>query len=100
MILLDTHAWLWWVWELAMLVETGRLRLDRDVAKWVRDALSRPTIRIVDLTPEIAVPAARLAGFHGDPADRLIAATALALNCVLVTKDRKLRAYRPLRTVW
>lgn len=127
MIVLDTHAWFWWAveslklsapasaalaredeigvspvscWELAMLVEKGRLRLDRDVAKWIRDALSNPAIRVVELTPEIAVAAARLPRFHGDPADRMIAATALALDCAVVTKDSKLRAYPPLRTIW
>jgi len=126
-IVLDTHAWVWWVvgspklsargaralaaedeigvcpvsyWEMAMLVEKGRLRLDRDVTKWVHDALARPAIRIVELTPEIAVAAARLPEFHGDPADRMIAATALALDCGVVMKDKKLRAYAPLRTVW
>ena len=87
-------------WELAMLVEKGRLRLDRDVGTWIRDALSKPTIRVVELTPEIAVTAARLPRFHGDPADRMIAATALTIDCGVVTKDRKLRAYQPLRTIW
>ena len=127
MIVVDTHAWFWWViespnlsapaaaalaagdevgvspvscWELETLVEKGRLRLDRDVGTWIRDALSKPTIRVVELTPEIAVTAARLPRFHGDPADRMIAATAQAMDCGVVTKDRKLRAYQPLRSIW
>jgi PIN domain nuclease of toxin-antitoxin system len=128
MMVLDTHAWIWWVasqsklskraraavaaeaelgvcvvscWEVAMLVEKGRIGFDRDVERWVHEALNRPRVVALDLTAEIAVAAARLAGgFHGDPVDRMITATALRLDCAVVTKDRKLRAYAPLRTVW
>lgn len=127
MILLDTHAWIWWVigspklsakaaaalaaedeaavspvscWEVAMLVEAGRLRRDRDVAEWVRAALARPEVCAAELTPAIAVAAARLPGLHGDPADRMIVATALELDCAVVTRDGRLRRYEPLRTIW
>lgn len=128
MIVLDTHAWIWWTasspdlsarartairreteigvcaiscWEVAMLVEKKRLGFDRDVLQWMRDALSQPAITLLELTPEIAVGAARLGrDFHGDPADRIIAATALNSHAPLVTKDGKLRAYAPLRTIW
>ena len=128
MILLDTHAWIWWAtaspslsknaraaisadnergvlvvscWEVAMLVEKGRIEFDRDASKWVRDALAVPGIVLLDLTPETAVAAARLGpGFRGDPIDRMIAATALALGCPVATKDRRLRDYEPLRTIW
>ena len=130
MIVLDTHAWIWWVadparlsivakkaiekervrgvcaisvWELAVLIQRGRLVLDRDVADWVREALALPGVELLPLTPEIAIeaggPALDLHG-HGDPADRMIAATALAHRARLVTKDERLRAVQALDTVW
>ena len=128
MIVLDTHAWIWWAaklpdlsprarraieeepargvaaiscWEVAMLVRKGRLTLDRDVGAWVETALRLPGVELLDLSPSIAVGAALLdEPFHGDPADRMIAATALQVGAPVITKDRKLRDYKPLRTVW
>lgn len=56
---------------------------------------------IVPLTNAIAVEAVRLPDFpHVDPADRIIAATALSLGAELVSKDEKLRGYPALRTIW
>lgn len=128
MIVLDTHAWIWLVtksprlsdrarkrceeasvllvpaisvWELAMLVAKGRLALDRDVELWIHQALDPPKIRLEPLTTPIAVRSTRLPGeVPADPADRLIAATALEHGAPLVTRDERLQAYRPLRTVW
>jgi PIN domain nuclease of toxin-antitoxin system len=51
------------------------------------------------LTPEIAVASVSL-DMHPDPADRFIAATALAGGATLVTKDAKLRKVAALRTIW
>jgi len=127
-ILLDTHAWVWWVaeparlskraaaavrsadalgisaiscWEVAMLVAHKRLRLDRDVLVWVQQALSLPRIVLLPITPEIAVASTRLPGrHHGDPADRILTATARETGVALVTRDRGLRAYREMRTIW
>jgi len=95
MIVLDTHAWIWWagkssrlskrarkacqsademavsaisLWETAMLVAKERLGFDRDVELWIRQALALPSIRLEPLTPAIAVRSTRLPGtFHGDP---------------------------------
>ncbi len=128
MIVLDTHAWVWLttgstkltkkaasacgkadvmlvpaisVWEVAMLVSKGRLGLDRDVEIWVNQALSLQGIRMEPLLPSISVRATRLPGtFHGDPADRIIAATALEHGVPLITKDRRLLDYPHLSTVW
>lgn len=83
-----------------MLVTKGRLRLDRDVLTWVRQAVNLPKLSVVPLLPEISVSAATLSNFAGDPADRVIAATAIYLQGVLVTKDSRLRRYRELRTLW
>jgi PIN domain nuclease of toxin-antitoxin system len=102
-VLLDTHALLWWqagsgrlsrralaairgatcqispitCWEVATLVTKGRIALDRPVARWVADLVATE-VEVVDLTPSIAAAAGSLVDFHGDPADRLIYATAAA----------------------
>jgi len=115
-VLLDTHAWVWLiegapqmeafrvaegeqrvaaisVWEVAMLVEKGRLALSPNPEKWVLDAL-KPPVRLVPLDPEISLLSCRLPGtMHGDPADRLIVATALWLQAPLATADRAILAY-------
>lgn len=120
MIVLDTHALIWWIedsgrlsqraaaaiekqrpalvspvsfWELAVLVERGRISLDRDVARWCRDLLASATAAVAGLTPSAAISAARLPNFHGDPADRFIYATARELGAPLVSKDGRIREY-------
>jgi len=127
-IILDTHAWIWWVsdpgklgkkaarairsaralgvaaiscWEVATLVEKGRVRLDRSPLDWIEAALALPRIELFPLTPAVAVRAAQLGPvFPGDPADRMIAATALVQSASLVTKDERLQAVTILPTVW
>jgi PIN domain nuclease of toxin-antitoxin system len=81
-------------WEIAMLVAKGRLTLTRDVQEWVDEALNQPGIRLAPLDPVIAVASTRLPGIiHGDPADRLIVATARHIGARLATVDERLRAY-------
>ena len=129
MILLDTHAWVWWVhgdarlseeqrkmldartvegigvsiiscWEVAKLVEYGRLKLPQDVAKWLEVALSYPGVRLLDLTPAMVVESTRLPQpFHKDPADQMIVATARIHDCPLVAGDDKILNYVHVRTV-
>lgn len=82
------------VWELGMLVAKGRLTLDRDVGEWVQAALSLPGMGLIALEPEIAVAASRLPGeMHGDPADRLIVASARHIGAVLITDDKLILDY-------
>lgn len=82
------------VWEVGMLEAKGRLRLSQGCLDWVRAALSAPGIRLLALTPEIAIESSRLPGqLQGDSADRILAATARILNATLVTQDRKLLEY-------
>jgi len=126
-ILLDTHIWVWWVhddtrlpdsyrvylranelqglgvsiiscWEIAKLVEYGRLVLPHPVAEWLDQALAYPGIHLLDLTPRIVVESTQLPGtFHRDPADQLIVATARVYNLPLVTLDDRIRAYSHVR---
>ncbi|MHB8976982.1 MAG: type II toxin-antitoxin system VapC family toxin [Trichloromonadaceae bacterium] len=131
MIVLDTHTLLWWVndpstlsmpakkaidaavesksvyvscisaWEIALLVERGRLRLALDVRDWICRCEALPFLTFVPLDNAIAVESVRLPDFpHADPADRIIAATALSLGAVLVTKDDKLQSYPHVKTIW
>lgn len=77
-----------------MLVSKGRLFLDRDVGEWVETALSLPGIRLVPISPQVAVASTRLPGtINSDPADRMIAATARHLGSTLITADQLLLDY-------
>ena len=81
-------------WEIGMLVAKGRLVLARDVQNWIDDVLALPGLRLAPLLPTLAVASSRLPGdMHGDPADRIIVATARHLGAVLVTADRALLQY-------
>lgn len=129
MIVLDTHVWLWWAsepgrlskrarsaieaangigictvsaWEVTMLVLRNRIKLNRDVAIWVRQALAQTSVEALSLTTEIAVAAALVEreGLRGDPVDRMIYATARTHGVPLVTRDEALRRFDPARTVW
>ena len=129
MIVLDTHIWMWWVhddkkltrlqieviqenedniigisaiscWEIAKLIELKRLEIPCDISGWFEQALSYPGIRILELTPEIAIESTQLPGkFHRDPADQIIVATARIYNCRLVTSDNKILRYSHVETV-
>lgn len=131
MIVLDTHVWVWWVsgaetlppkvrtrlkaaqrdrtirissisvWEVAQLVERGRLELTMDAADWVAKSESLPFLEFVPVDNRIAIRSTCLPGrFHSDPADRMIVATALSLGATLITKDNKLRRYAHVETLW
>ena len=130
MIVLDTHAWLWWLgdpgrlgkaaaaaigraviedavhistvstWEVALLIARGRLELDRTAEELVRSTEALPFAHFVDLDARIATRSVRLDLPHPDPADRFIAATADLLGCPLVTADRRLLDAKWLSTVW
>lgn len=82
------------VWEIAMLVAKGRLALDREVGDWIAAALSLPGLRLAPLDPRVAVDATRLPGeIHGDPADRMIVATARQRTATLITDDQLVLQY-------
>jgi PIN domain nuclease of toxin-antitoxin system len=119
--LLDTHALLWWVsapkrlstaqrravskasdagqlwvseitfWEIASLVERGRVRLGLSIDDWLERAAAEPLVRRCGISPAIANELARLAvTLDWDPADRIIVATARVLGAILVTCDSRI----------
>jgi PIN domain nuclease of toxin-antitoxin system len=88
------------VWELAMLEQRGRIALPMNVRTWVDQALSKPGISVAPLTSEIAIESVNLPGeLHGDPADRMLVATARMLGATLLTKDARLIRYSQQRHV-
>jgi PIN domain nuclease of toxin-antitoxin system len=74
-------------WEVAMLVAKGRLRLAGDLGAWRRSLLGEG-LRELPVDGAIGIAAVALEAFHGDPADRLIVASAIAAGATLVTADR------------
>jgi PIN domain nuclease of toxin-antitoxin system len=84
-----------------MLVGRGRIRLDREIAAWVRHALVDRRLRVIPPDADVALAAALLGDdFPGDPADRLIYATARQAGCRLVTRDERIARFDAPRTVW
>lgn len=128
MIVLDTHAFLWWrdesprlsaaaltaieradrigvptacCLEIATLERRGRITLAGGATKWIRAALADPRVEEIPLTAEIAVAAGGLPDtFPGDPVDRVIYATSRATGSSLVTHDRRITDHDPRRVVW
>jgi len=119
MILLDTHALVWLsegnsklgkeslilidkalkenelfvsaisFWEVAMLIEKGRLTMDSSVSEW-RSNLMKHGLQEIPLKGDAAIESAQLIDFHGDPADRMIVATAIKSTMNLCTADQKI----------
>lgn len=82
------------IWEIAMLESKGRLTLTADCESWVRDAFDAPGVKLAELTPHIAISSTRLPGiFHGDPADRMLMATARESDAILLTADEAILQY-------
>ena len=129
MILLDTHIWVWWIdenqqlderqrrvihdnlhtglavrviscWEVAKLVEYGRLEFACPVEEWMAQAVTCPGIQLLELTPRLAIESTRLPGnFHRDPADQLIVATSRVYAMPLLTMDGRILQYPYVRTL-
>lgn len=82
------------LWEVAMLESKGRIVFSKECHTWLNEASSIPGLNIVQITTDIAFNSSRLPlGFHGDPADRIIVATARSINATLLTKDSKILDY-------
>jgi PIN domain nuclease of toxin-antitoxin system len=80
-------------WEIALLAVKRRLRTRQSATDLRRVILSEGGIEL-PLTGEIAILAAELVELHADPADRFIAATAIAHDATLVTADQRLLRWR------
>lgn len=118
-LLLDTHIWIWsleeparlggrlrrrldrsaslWLspistWELALLIERGRVHLDRPVRAWIDEAFRRAPLRDAAFSREVALRSREIGLDHDDPADRFLAATAAVHDLTLVTADTRLLA--------
>lgn len=78
-----------------MLVGRRRVRVDRELDLWLRQAVDRPRLQVVTISPAVAAEVLELEreGFHGDPADRLIYASARALDAALLTDDQRIRDF-------
>jgi len=116
--LLDTHIWLWYligasrlpsglraaidgsssrvwlspisVWEVGMLEARGRLRLVGGFRAWTDEADRRFPVEEAGLSREVAIVSHEIELPHRDPADRLLAATALVYRLTLITVDERL----------
>ena len=127
MIVVDTHALLWWAnadpllssaaedaianadfvavsaitaWETAILRNRRRIEIDRDVLPWLSDLTATRGLLVLPLTIEIGVLAAEFHDILRDPIDCLIAATALTHHAPLVTKDDRIRNSGVVETIW
>ena len=126
-LLLDTHIWLWslldterlsprvdkalrdpgnelWlspisVWEALLLESRGRLELDRAPDAWVDEALRTAPMKEAPLTWAIARTSVGVELPQRDPADRFLAATAMALDLTLVTADERLIGHESFRAL-
>ncbi len=88
-------------WEIAQLVNCGRLDLATDIAAWLALVEAIPTVEFVPVDNEIGVKSVELPGvFHKDPADRIIVATARKYALPIVTADEKIRGYPHVATIW
>lgn len=88
------------LWEIAMLIARGRLDPAMDARQFLDDVIAAGHIRVLPITAEIAVLSQSDMFSHGDPADRLIAATARLHRAPLVTSDVKLRGLKEVATIW
>lgn len=81
-------------WEIAMLVEKGRLSFGIDVTDWLKTALDPACIKLLPIEPDIAVDSVNLPNYpYKDPADRLIIATARHVGAKLLTADQNILDY-------
>jgi PIN domain nuclease of toxin-antitoxin system len=130
MILLDTHVW-WWsisepeklsecaykkiqatspgrraissisIWEFAMMASRKKIELQITPGEWLAHALGKTGIKVIEISPDIALDACNLPGeFHKDPADRIIVATARVNNMPLIPKDERILNYSQVKGVW
>ncbi len=126
MIVIDTHIFIWFfsrpamlsakavkavaeaeklivpsivLWEIAMLAERKRISIPQPWSDWLRRVCGQAGLHIQPITPDIAALSATLE-MHRDPADRLVVATAKALDLPLISADRKIQDSGLVATIW
>ncbi len=87
-------------WEIILLCDKGRLQLDGGAEAWVQKVMALMSLREAPLTHEIALATRGIKLPHSDPADRLLAATALIHSLTLVTADRNLAGSKQIPVLW
>lgn len=81
-------------WEIAMLESKKRIVLTKPCLDWIQTALTQSAIQIIPLSAEVSVESCQLPdGFHEDPADRIIVASARLHDLTLITRDKRIHAY-------
>jgi len=126
-VLLDTHAFLWWVrddgrlsgrardalsdagnellfsvvsgWEIAIKAQLGKLRASEDVGAYLSGQLSINSMQVLPIYLSHAVRVADLPNHHRDPFDRLLVAQALVEDLPLVSVDPEISRY-PVEVIW
>lgn len=89
------------LWEIAMLMNKGRIKAAIPPRDFLADIIAANRLEVLPITPDIAFHSCYHTDFiHGDPADRIIAATALHHKAILLTSDRRLREMKALKTAW
>lgn len=84
-----------------MHVNSGRLKFNVDVSRWVEQALQRPKVELLSFTPAAAIRAAGLGGaFPGDPADRFIVGAALEMKAPIITRDQRITDWGHVEAIW
>ena len=121
-LLLDSHTWLWLIsdielerdtfrtcreaavegklylspislWEIGLKASRGRLDLPALVQAWLQEAVRKSRVTLAPFDFQVACQCATLPPeFHGDPADRILAATCQVHELTLLTRDRMLLA--------
>ena len=129
MIVLDTHAFIWYVdnpsmlskkalslidlhipdgnvyissistWEILTLAAKGRIEFSIPADVWIERCEKSGVFQFIPLDNTICRLSTSL-GLHGDPADRFISATSIYMGAPLITKDRKLRQSKKVTTIW
>ncbi len=90
------------LWEIGMLHNKNRLNryYDNGIENYIQDIIDALQLTVLPISPKIAELAQSAEFSHGDPADRIIAATAIAHNAALITADAKLQKITHLNCIW
>jgi PIN domain nuclease of toxin-antitoxin system len=128
-IVLDTHALLWWaldpqqlsekavaqvaemerrggvassisLWELGIKIKRGKLEIGITIEEFARRVQASAVVELVPVDTELWLRSLALDWDHRDPADRIIVATAAKLDLPILTKDATLQSFDGARTIW